>query len=166
MPQKNVLSRVGEVITDQSKSLTINIVPANFIHQLLIGMRLMKSTITYKITPILVGNMFRVSTRAVKIPKVLFTQEYDIADIHEVADSYKEDLLYILAVCIQNNRDEPSSQLLNSLKWMKQSEFSTLLEYALLELGIRDFMKSIILIRGANVITAKDADVKPAKVQA
>jgi len=151
------LSLVGEVITEKSKSVTIKVKPDNLIEKLLMKIGLMKTERVFEISPILVGNRYRVSSVANKIPEDLFDKgRISETKAWKAVQEYTDYFIYIVAVCIQNNKKEPSKALLKYLRWVEDREFFDLLDKSLTLAGVELFMKSIILIKGQSVLNVPE----------
>jgi hypothetical protein len=157
----NILAQVGKAIIQQPRTVEIEIKPKNWLQKLLMKKGFLKSKKVFTIHPILVGNRYRISVRSLKIPDDLFSGNYGETEIMKAMADHTDDLIYVVAVCIQNNKKEPSKALLQYLRWIDDAKFYDLLDGSLAMLGVTDFIKSIILIKGQNVISAKGADVTP-----
>jgi hypothetical protein len=154
-----ILAQVGRTVIQQPKTVEIDIKPKNWFQKLLMKKGFLKSKKVFEIGPVLVGNRYRVAIRSLNIPVGLFTADYDEVEIMQAIANHTEDLIYVVGVCIQNNSKEPSKALLDYLKWIDDSKFYELLDASLSMLGTTSFMKSTILIKGQNVISAKDSGV-------
>ena len=125
---------------------------------------LMKRQRVFEIYPILVGNRKRISANACFVlPENLFTDGVlDISKAWEVINKRTDDFVYIVATCIQNNKKEPSKHLIDFLMWIDDQQFFKILDQSLSLAGIESFMKSIILIKGSNVLNVPELAVIPA----
>lgn len=158
--------KVGEVFTEKPKTVTIELRPLNWIECVLMKIGLMKRQRVFKIYPILVGNRKRISTNAsFVLPENLFIDgELDLEKAWQVVNERTADFVYIVATCIQNNRKEPSKHLIDFLMWIDDQQFYNILDHSLSLAGIESFMKSIILIKGSNVLNVKEKVAKPAMI--
>lgn len=157
MQEKDILSLVGETITDKSKDVEIKIWPRNWLHKFLIKKGFMKSIKVYEITNILVGNRLRVSSIAVKLPKDTFNNgKLNTAKAWEAVNKHTNDFLYVVAVCIENRKAEPAKALIEKLRWMPDVEFMKLLDASLTMADVPSFMKSIIWINGQSVLNVPE----------
>jgi hypothetical protein len=157
-----ILAEVGRTVVQQPKTVEVDIRPKNWLQKLLIKKGFLKPNKVFTIYPILVGNRFRISTVALNIPDAIFSPNVEEGEIWKAIKDHTNDLIYVVAVCIQNNKKEPSKALLDYLRWIDDAKFYELLDASLSMIGVPNFTKSIILIRGQNVISGKDADVTPA----
>jgi hypothetical protein len=149
---------VGEAFSDKPKAVTITIRPLNWKERLLMKIGLMERQRVFKIYPILVGNRKRVSANAsFVLPADLFTDGLlDIGKAWPVIQERTDDLIYVVATCIQNNREEPSKHLIDFLTWIDDVQFYNILDKSLSMVGVQSFIKSIILMKGSSVLNVKD----------
>ncbi|WP_316778423.1 hypothetical protein [Pedobacter antarcticus] len=156
--------KVGEAYIENAKTVTIQLRPLNRMESLLMKIGLMKRRRVFKIYPILVGNRKRISTRAsFVLPENLFTDgTLDISKAWKVIHERTDDFIYIVALCIQNNKKEPSRHLIDFLTWIDDHQFYNILDQSLSLAGIESFMRSIILIKGSNVLNVQEKVVIPA----
>lgn len=158
--------KVGEVYTEKSKTVTIELRPLNWTESLLMKIGLMKRQRVFEIYPILVGNRKRISTNAsFVLPENLFIDgELDLEKAWKVINERSDDLVYIVATCIQNNRKEPSKHLIKFLTWIDDQQFYNILDKSLSLAGIESFMRSIILIKGSNVLNVQEKVATPVMI--
>lgn len=166
MDEKQILKMVGETLTNKKKPVTIDIPVRNSIHKKLMDWGWLPKTKTYMISPILVGNRYRVSSVAIGLPDDTFDNGVlDFAKAWQAVNDHTEDFIYIVAVCIQNREKEPSNRLLKKLRWINDEDFFKLLDVSLTQAGLPSFMKSIVLIKGQSVLNVPEPAVIPAKEQ-
>lgn len=158
----NILAQVGKTVIQQPKTVEVDIRPTNWLQKLLMKKGFLESKKVFTIHQISVGNRFKISPIALKIPDGLFSSKVEEGELWKAINDHTEDLIYVVAVCIQNREKEPSKALLKFLRSIDDAKFYELLDASLSMAGVPNFTKSIILIRGQNVISAKDADVTPA----
>jgi hypothetical protein len=151
-----ILSQVGKTVVQEPKIVEVNIKPKNWLQKLLIKKGFLPSKKVFTIYPVLVGNRLRISSKALNIPDGLFSSQMEEGEIWKAILAHTDDLIYAVAVCIQNNKKEPSKGLLNYLRWIDDAKFYELLDASLSMANVPNFTKSIILIRGSNVISAPE----------
>lgn len=82
--------------------------------------------------------------------------------IHE----YKDDVVKLIACCIQNNNSEPDSDLIKFLdRNMNADMMNEILSVCLWNLGLQSFLSAIISIKGTSANFASDTDASPAEEQ-
>jgi len=164
--QLEALIKVGEAVTDKSETVTIIIKPTNVFEKLLMKIGLMKQVKVFEISPILVGNRYRVSSIALKITQDIFTDgKIDVNKCWKAIKEHTDDYLYVVALCIQNNKKEPSKALIEYLRWLPDAQFYRLLNASLSMAGIPGFMNSTLLIKGSNVLSVPEKVATPAMEQ-
>lgn len=137
--------------------------PTNIIDRALMKWNLKPRVARYPLRSILYGNRIRIAEKAITLPKDFFKDSEDLltASFSNTA-LIKEDLLYIAAVALQNNRREPSKKLISRLKWLDDSTFYRVFDEAVSMLDIQSFLKCIALVQGTEILlrrkTTKDAN--------
>ncbi|WP_133575170.1 hypothetical protein [Pedobacter metabolipauper] len=165
---QDTLSLAADTLTEKTKQVEITIRPKNWLHKYLIKKGFMKSTKIFEITPILVGNRKRVSSIAVRLPKDSWDNGIlNTMKAWKAVDDHTDHFIYVVAVCIENRKAEPSKALIEELRWMPDPEFMKLMDASLTMAGLPNFMKSIVWISGQSVLNVPEPEntVKPAKEQ-
>lgn len=166
MEKEDILKMVGETVAQSSKPVVFKIKPKNRLHRYFMKKGLMKSELIFDIQQITVGNRWRFSSKAIKLPKDTFENgKLNLLKAWEAVHNHTDDFLYIAAVCIQNDDREPSKSLIKNLRRLPEGKFLELLELSLNKSGVINFMKSIVLIIGESVLNVQDLDVIPVKDQ-
>ncbi|RQO70289.1 hypothetical protein DBR43_19910 [Pedobacter sp. KBW06] len=166
MKEQELLRKVGEALTQKDKTIEIEIKPAGRLQKLLMKKGFLKSKKVFKISPILVGNRYRVSAVAVNLPKDIFQNgKMNLTKAWEAIQKHTDDFIYVVGVCIQNTEKEPSRKLLRSLRWMDDQQFLKILDASLSQAGVTSFMNSIVLISGASVLNVEEPAANPAPEQ-
>lgn len=79
---------------------------------------------------------------------------------------HMEKLIYIVACGLQNNRREPSKKLLEFVRYeFTSAEIALVINNILVQMNAKDFIKSIVLLRGLNVLSVPETDALPVKKQ-
>lgn len=159
MTENEILSKAAETFTDKAKIIKVPIEPKNRIEKLMIKMGWKKGYIEYPVRKILYGNRIRIAAKAVRLPVDVFKGKNLIEALMESSLAYNEDLIYIAAVAIQNDRHEPSKTLLDQLRWVDDSVFAEILDKSLNMFDVQSFMKSIALIKGTETILKRDPEI-------
>ncbi|KEQ31184.1 hypothetical protein N180_02750 [Pedobacter antarcticus 4BY] len=166
MDKKEILRLVGESNTDLPKEFIVNIRPFGIFQRLLMKIGVMKKQRVLEISPILVQNRWRVSTKAVGLPEDLFVNgTFQLNKAWATIKDHNEDFIYIVATCVQNDKREPTKALKDFIRWLPENIFLDMLDVSLSMAGVPNFMNSIILINGSNVLNVKEPDASPATTQ-
>ncbi|WP_124558696.1 hypothetical protein [Pedobacter sp. KBW01] len=102
----------------------------------------------FKINPCLVGNMYRIAGRAVKLPDEILESSM-AASLLPIINEHLSDLVYIVAAGIQNTKREPDPELIEFIEDNFEAEdlYEALLPI-LENLGMQSFLNSIALAKG------------------
>jgi hypothetical protein len=116
----------------------------------------------FEIRPMLVGNRYRISTRVEGIPEeVLKTDFVKLL----MTPAYITIGIYCAAVGIQNDEHEPDEELLNIIRYQfDDTDLFHALDKIFKTIAVKDFINSIILMKGTSVLNvqepvANDADL-------
>lgn len=153
MNENEILKTAAEAFTEKpSLEIEVKIEPENRWHKLLMLLRIKPKTIKYELRPTLVGNRVRIASRAVLFPKDTFKSVNVMKELWALSKERNEDLIYIAAVALQNDRNEPSEFLLEELRWVDDKVLFGILDKALSQIDLQSFMKSTILIVGTEMM--------------
>lgn len=106
----------------------------------------------FELYPSVTGNMIRIADRAMRLPDELVGQSlYEIAI--PLISKHGEDVIYIVAAGIQNNKHEPAKELLAFVRDNFTGELLYDALYPILEgAAMQAFTSSTILIKGTDTI--------------
>ncbi|NII81750.1 MULTISPECIES: hypothetical protein [unclassified Pedobacter] len=102
----------------------------------------------FNITPCIVGNMYRIAGRAVKLPGEILEGSM-AGSLLPIINEHLSDLVYIVAAGIQNTKFEPEPDLIEFIEDNFEAEdlYQALLPI-LENLGMQSFLNSIALAKG------------------
>ncbi|TDQ79587.1 hypothetical protein [Sphingobacterium yanglingense] len=135
---------------DEGDIMNIPILPKNKWHGFLQKIGVCKKHLTYTLRRIRVGNRERIAQKGLNIPDEINDGTPLLTKIFELSTSNNADLIYCAAVALQNDRNEPTEELLDTLKWVDDDLLYSILERGLSEIDIQNFLKSIVLMKGTN----------------
>lgn len=157
-----IFQQIGEAITNKPDEYTIVLSPENKFEAFLMRIGLMKQEYKIQFRPLLVGNIYRISTRAVHFPDNIVTlmkEQGTQSVIIESIEKHIDDIIWCIACGIQNDKKEPSKRLQEVLRWeLNMEQLSFLLDKVMVRLQYEDFIKSIILVRGLNLLKHKEQE--------
>ncbi|MDO6388996.1 hypothetical protein Q4E40_02570 [Pontibacter sp. BT731] len=156
MTEQENLREVVDAVTDTPDVITVPLRPVNKIHAFLQKRGWCKSERTYELTRLKVGNAYRISKAVLDIPEasVILGTENQQGQIYGLLVNHLDKVVYVVAVGLTNTRQEPSKSFLEEIRWQFTDE--ELLAACLLILkrvNISNFLHSIILIRGLDVVS-------------
>jgi hypothetical protein len=149
--ENDVLKKVGEAITEKPICIEFNLdkpLTEN-------GEKVLK----YSLKPIKVGNMYRIATQVRQIPDELL-KELRIDALSVIMDAifdHIDKLIYIVAVGLQNNADEPDEGLIQLIR--KEFDIIDIVKVynaIMVQMNLKGFITSIILIKGADILKISD----------
>lgn len=164
MQDKDILQGVAETLIG-SASYTITVpIKEPIVHNRTFWDRLLRRPIvkieterTFIINQCVVGNMYRVASRAVTLPHEILsgTQAQSILPI---INDHLHTMVYIVAAGIQNTKDEPEAELIEFIQdnFVAEDLYNSLLP-VLENLGMQSFLNSIALVRGTVKILEPNA---------
>ena len=146
-----VLSKVTEAFTEKPMLISISLSTPRKIDNVIVN------TLKYQLKPIKVGNMYRIAGVIRQIPDAILDNT-SIADLNEGIYDHMDKLIYIVAVGLQNNADEPAEDLIKLIR----DEFTirdivAVYDAVMVQMNLKDFIKSIILIKGADILKRRKA---------
>ncbi len=148
MIENEVLTKEVDVLTSKEVIIKIDVNA----HNDKLGGGVNPKEYRFKIRPIVVGNIYRISSRILQIPSDVFDKSL-FETFLLTSSAHLDDLIYIIAVAVQNNHKEPSDELLNIIRWnFTPEDFKLVLEVVLSQIQVESFLSSIISIKTMNVI--------------
>lgn len=150
MTENNTLKQVSDTLTDKPVLITVDLKPQNRMHALGQRLRLLPRKKTFAVSQVTTGNLVRISKLLVDIGgdwKEL------IEDPYRAISAYGPHLVRIVAVCLHNRKQEPPDSLYDLVEHnMTAAEISDVISVVLKQMNVKDFITSIILTRGLNVL--------------
>ncbi|WP_026463487.1 hypothetical protein [Adhaeribacter aquaticus] len=166
MEDKEVLKQVVDNLVDTPDVLTVSVKPRNRWQELLMKYKLLPAKREYKIYRLKVGNAYRVSKAVLEIPSdIVNLNERSLKDMHTLLINHIDTIIYVVAVALQNSREEPSKALLNRIRWdFNDQELLSVLVYVIQKLDLTTFTNSIALARGADILSLKASPAENAEI--
>lgn len=149
MEEKDIKKKAIETLIDKEEEIIIPILPKNGFHKLLQKIGLKKKELVFCLRKMLNGNRKRISTRIFDFPVFENNDTYILKRVFQLTVEHQDDLNYVVAVALQNDRNEPSKELLDAVQWLDDERFAYILEKSISTINIENFYRSIILISGA-----------------
>ncbi|RZJ90977.1 MAG: hypothetical protein EOO20_06605 [Chryseobacterium sp.] len=156
MEEKEILSSVTETLIDKpAYTVTVQIKEPKTLPKRSLLDKLLRRPVpvqelerSFVINPCVVGNMYRIAGRAVKLPDTILNGSMSESMIPVIND-HLDDVVYIVAAGIQNSKREPDAELIEFINDNFEAEdlYNTLLPI-LENLGMQSFLNSIALAKG------------------
>lgn len=155
---EETLSQSGDIITQKTKTYTLFPHYNSWIRRFFIRIRLISNKKELNIRAINVGNMYRISSKLILIPDDIASQDVREA-LFKTNALHSDKIVYIIACAIQNDENEPSKALIKFLTYhLDYNVIPDILDIIFTQIHAKGFMKSIILLKGLNVISVPEKD--------
>lgn len=141
---------------DDFEMIDIPVLPKNQLHAFLQRIGLKKKVLTYKLRKMRVGNRERIAVRLFDFPDEVNDGTYLLKRVFNLTKDHHKDMVYCVAVALQNDRYEPSKELLDALNWVEEEMFSYILEKSLSSIDLPNFLKSIVNLTGTASLIKKE----------
>lgn len=154
----DILSKAATAVTQEPVSFEIILVPQSRWEAWLMKKGWKATKKNFKITPIVFGNLLRISNLLLTIDPQKRKDGQGFLDIsYKLIAAHADTLVEILAIAIQNTKQDPSPQLMTLLRHnLTPKEMITLLGMILEKMDLKNFIISISSIRGLNVLESEE----------
>lgn len=158
------LSKTGDVLTQKPVKIEITVKPKNFLMRFFIRIKIVSNIHVFELKPIVVGNMFRIASKVVQVPDDLLDKSVLHVLMNGVYD-HLDKVIYIVACALQNDRNEPKESLLDLIRnEFTAKDLANVLQAVMLQMNAEDFINSIVLIKGLNVLNVPELDAMHASL--
>lgn len=155
MDQIETLQKVSNVITQKPVEISVDIDPQSWLHeklQRLLPKQFPKQRV-FKIYPVKMGTLLRISELILPIEKEIFSNGTMIDANLNAIQKHAKTLCKVIALAIHNRKTEPSERLVNLiLQQFTPEAIMRIVVVVLQAMDIKNFMSSIIFIRGLNLL--------------
>jgi len=142
---------------DELETIQIPVLPKNKFHVFLQKLGIKKKLLKYNLGKLRVGNRERIAVRLFDFPEEIMNDTVLIKRVFQLTKDHHKDMIYCVAVALQNDRNEPSKQLIEALNWIDEELFSYVLDKSLSSIDLPNFFKSIVMLTGtASLIKAEN----------
>ncbi|KKO91736.1 hypothetical protein AAW12_08725 [Sphingobacterium sp. Ag1] len=145
---EEIKKKAIETFIDKSEEIIIPLLPKNWFHKILQKVGLKKKELIFTLRKMRTGNRERIAPKLYEFPEFVRDETYILKRVFELTVDQQASLNYVVAVALQNDRNEPTMELLDAVKWLDDEQFSYILEKSIGSIDIENFLKSIILISG------------------
>lgn len=152
------LERVVDTTLEKPFTISVNIEHVGRIERLLQSWGIKPKQRVFELTPITLGNMIRISKLLLRIDEKILDKENLLDSNYQILSDHGEKLAEIIAIAISNNKIGPSESLIKLVKeeFTPKIMLRTFAEI-IMQMNVKDFMHSIILVRGFNVLEKKES---------
>ena len=149
MDEISIKKEAIKTFLDEQETIEIPILPKNKLHAFLQKVGIRKKGLTYNLRKLRVGSRERIAIRLFDFPDKVYDDTYLLKRVFNLTKDHHKDMVYCAAVALQNDRNEPSKELIEAINWLQEETFHDILEKSLGQVDIENFLKSIVMLTGA-----------------
>lgn len=106
----------------------------------------------FKIYPAVTGTLVRISKELLSLPEAI--NPNDINAVYDSMNKHGLTMAKIIAIAVSNSEKEPSDDLIKFFLYnLTAKELKTLVNIVLKQMDVINFITSIVLVKGANILT-------------
>jgi len=156
---KDILKKVARTVMAKETILKVSLLPASRLHRLLQKLYLAPKSKKLILRPLSFANMMRISELSIDIELT----DLSFTTLQRIMINHGADIAEILAIAANSRKSPPTEDEIQFfLDNLTKEERMQLLDYVVQEHDLTSFAKSIILIKGINVLEMKDASATSA----
>lgn len=169
MNEEPILQQVSDATLQSPVTITVDIHPANRLHAFMQKRGMLPKTKAFEIKPAFLGTLIRISAILVSIEFVVPKGENEHSNLlkanYDTILNHGKAMAEVIALAIRNCDKEPDKLLVKFiLRNFNTQEMFTVLSLVVNKMDLKNFMTSIISIKGLNVLeTKKNANVSDAE---
>lgn len=157
MDEISIKKSAIKTFLDEQETIEIPVLPKTKFDSFLQKIGIKKKLLKYNLRKLRVGNRERIAVRLFDFPDQIMNNSVLIKRVFELTKERHQDMIYCAAVALQNDRNEPSKELIDAINWVSEETFQYIFEKALGQLDIENFLKSIVMLTGtASLIKAEN----------
>lgn len=166
MESTDILKRVSDTTLDKPDTIKVDVQPQGKLQEILQRFGLMKKTRVFLLKPLYLGTLIRISqlvlSLEIKLPESGSSSNL-LESNYKAVSEHGHTLARIVAIAIQNTEKEPSDRMIRFIvNNFTSQELVGVLTLILLKMDLKNFMTSIISVRGLNVLVSQtNAPVMP-----
>ncbi|MEO6610747.1 MAG: hypothetical protein ABIT05_01400 [Chitinophagaceae bacterium] len=151
---KQTLEQVADTVLENTVTFEIIILPQTPVHRWLQKVGWIPAKKNFVIKPIVLGSLLKISDLLLSIDlEQLQKGKGYLETSYHLVSRHTDTMVRVIAIAIQNTRQEPSGSLMSLLRNnLSSKELMTLLSLVLKQMDLQNFIASIISIRGLNVL--------------
>jgi hypothetical protein len=147
------LERAADTILEEPVKVEVDNNPQNKIEEILQKWGILPKKKTFYIQNITLRNLVRVSKLLLSIEPGTFDRENILDSNYKAMGKHSETVAKIVAIALHNKRSEPPQRLVSFIMdQFTAKELEGVLGIVIKQMSVTDFMKSIISVRGLNLL--------------
>lgn len=160
----HVLAAAVDTITEKTFNFDITIVPKGKLHALLQRFKLARKKVSFELRPVSVGTLYRISKMILSLEINTGTDLSSLSRSHLRVTENIDTMIEICATAIHNQKSEAPASLKNLLRENLSSiELMKLMAMVVKSMAVENFIVSIVLVKGMNVLASPPASAENAE---
>lgn len=161
--EKIILGKSADTVVDKKTTITIDITPSNKLHKFLQQKGWLPKQKTFEISGTKMGTLIRISKLLLAIDLSEFDSNNVLESNYKAIEKHGRTLAECIALCIHNQKSEvPNSLIELLLNNLSTAELHGILGIILSKMDLKNFMSSIISIKGMNILVSPTANAQNA----
>lgn len=156
------LQQTAEVLTDKPVTIEIDVPAKSRWHKLLQRWKLKPAKKVYELKPLRLGPIIRISEILNEMQIESVNENNVIEKTYQMAAEHGEKLMDCIAIALHNSESEPPAQIKQLLRSCTAKEIAAMCNYTVAKVDVANFIKSIALIKGVNVLVLPNANATSA----
>lgn len=156
------LQQAADVLTDKPVTLEIDVPAKGRLHKLLQRWKLKPVKKVYELKPLRLGPIIRISEILNEMQIGAVNEDNVIEKTYEMAAKHGEKLIECVAIAIHNQDSAPAAEIKELLRSCTAKELAAMCNYTVAKVDVANFIKSIALIKGVNVLALPTASATSA----
>lgn len=162
MEEKEILQQAAKAITQDAFTFEVDVPAKNRAHGWLQKVGLRPKKRVFAIRPLTLGTCVRISRILLRVDLKSISQESSLYGAHEVISKSGKRVSQIIALAITNTKELPAKELISFLHYhLTPSERMKLLSVVMEKMDVQNFIFSIVVLRGLNVLEKNTSPAEP-----
>lgn len=158
LKEKETLQQASDATVQEPVTIEVDVKPVHFLHRKLQQWGILPTKRVFTLHPITLGSLIKISKLLLDIDMSV----YDLKDLmgsnYQSIAQHGELLAKIVAIAIQNNKQQVSEKLLQFiLQNFTSREMLGVVSIVIRQMDLSNFMSSIISVKGMNILESKTA---------
>lgn len=160
MDTNEVLSKAVDTVVEKPITFEISINPTTKLHAFLQRIGIYPKKKAFELRPVVLGNLLRISQLLLTMKLGTRKEMGLLAKSYQHVSENMETVIQICSIAIHNRPGEPPERLKALLRDnLSTTELMKIMAMVVSRMNVENFIASIILISGMNIMTDPTADV-------
>ena len=161
---KETLQAVADATIQEPVIMDVDVRPRSKVFSLLQDWGISPKKRALTITPIVMGNLIRISKLLVDIDMTIYDMNNLLESNYKAISQYGDSVVKIVAIAVHNGRSEPPKSLEHFIRDnFSSQELLAVLGIVVKQMNVSSFMSSIISLKGFSVLeSGRKSEMSPA----